>query len=245
MFGNLTTNGLEKTEDRLGGFSVFDSDAYDAKIKVAYGGQADSGAKFVQLVADINGREYRETIYVTNRAGENFFLNKQDNTKKVPLPGFTIIDHICLATTGKSLAEQPIEDKVVQIYDYDAKKELPKSVPVLTELTGQNVTLGILKNLENKSEKRGNEYVATAETRDTNNIDKVFDTNSKMTVTEALNNETEAKFYAAWVQKNKGQTRDKREIKDGQAASAKSGSGSGSAPQASGSAAPRKSLFGG
>ena len=37
----------------------------------------------------------------------------------------------------------------------------------------------------------------------------------KLTVAEARNGAEEAKFWDAWESKNKGQTRDKREIKDG------------------------------
>ncbi|MFR7882301.1 MAG: hypothetical protein ACLU5J_13140 [Christensenellales bacterium] len=39
-------------------------------------------------------KPYTETIYITNKEGKNYFLNKQDPTKKVPLPGFTLIDDL-------------------------------------------------------------------------------------------------------------------------------------------------------
>ena len=240
LFGNLTTTGLEQQEDRLGGgFSKFETDAYDAKIKVAYAGQSDGGARNVTVVADIGGKEYSETIYITNKQGENFFLNKQDTTKKVALPGFTTINDICLVCTDEGALEfQPAEEKVVNIYDYELKRDVPKSVMVLTSLTGKDVTLGIQKILENKNEKKGNEYVPIADTRETNAIQKVFHAATKMTVLEAQQGATEAAFYPAWVDKNKGQTYDKRSIKDGQG-----GKTAGGAPQA-GATAPRTSLFG-
>lgn len=240
IFGNLTTEGLEQAEDRIGGFQPLDSDVYDATIKAMYAGQADSGARNITVIADIGGREYRETIYITNKKGENFFLNKNDNTKKVPLPGFTVIDHICLVTTGKPLAEQMTEDKVVKVYDREAAAEVPKSVPMLVEALGKPVSLGVIRQLENKSKKdsSGN-YVDTEETREVNFIDKVFDTESKMTVVEALNETESADFYIAWIERNKGNTRDKRTVKDGQGG--QSGR-PGAAPQAG--AKERKSLFG-
>lgn len=245
MFGDLTNDGLEETEDRLGGFAPFDTDIHTGTIKVAYAGAAASGARNVTLIVDVGGKEYRETIYITNKKGENFFLNKDDKTKKVPLPGFTTIDDICLVTTGKPLAEQGAEDKMVKVYDPEQKKEVPKSVPVLTELLGQVVSLAIVKTLENKSIKQGNEYVPTAETRLTNSIEKVFHTESRSTVAEARNNVEKPAFWDAWLERNKGKERDKRTIKDGAAgAPGRPGAVSAGAPQAAGGSSPRKSLFG-
>lgn len=248
LFSNLKSEGLEESQDRLGGYQPLDTDIYTGPIKVAYAGKAASGAQSITLLLDLNGKEYRETIYITNKQGQNWFLNKDDKSKKVPLPGFTTIDDICLVTTGKPLAEQEAEDKVVKIYDPDQKKEMPKSVPVLTELTGKIVSLGIVKNLENKSEKNGNgEYVATAETRQTNTIEKVFHTETKMTVAEARAQKDSPEFWDAWLERNRHKDRDRREIKDGAGAPGKPSAGRQNAGPPSGNAqggAPRQSLFG-
>ena len=37
MFDSLTSEGLERTEDRVGGFSTLLTDIYKGKIKAAYG----------------------------------------------------------------------------------------------------------------------------------------------------------------------------------------------------------------
>lgn len=247
LFGDLKNDGLEETQDRLGGFSVLETDIYTGTVKMAYAGTSASGARNITLLFDHDGKEYRETIYITNKKGENFFINKDDKTKKVPLPGFTTIDDLCLATTGKPLCDQANEEKMVKVYDADAKKELPKSVPVLLDLLGQTVSLAITKTLENKNVKEGNDYVATAETRDTNTIDKVFHTETKMTIAEARQGAEVGTFWNAWLERNKGKTKDKRTIKDGAAgASGKPGKPQGGPPQAAGQQAPaRKSLFGG
>lgn len=244
IFGNLTNDGLEESQDRLGGFSPLETDVYTGVIKALYAGESSGGAMSVSLIAEMGGKEYRETFYVTNKKKQNFFYNKDDNTKKVPLPGFTIVDDICLITTGKPLAEQESEEKVINIYDYDQKKEMPKAVPMLTGVIGQKISLGIVKQLENKNAKQGDEYVATAETREINVVDKVFHPELKLTVAEARNgvDAADAKFQDAWVERNKGQTRDKRTIKEG-AGNTGAPPKSGAAPTA-GNAAPRKSLFG-
>jgi hypothetical protein len=246
IFGGLSSQGLEETQDRLGGFQVWDTDAYDATIKLAYAGQSSGGARSMSFVFDMpGGREYRETIYVTNRKGENFFLNKDDNTKKVPLPGWTIFEDICLVTVDKEPKDLNFEEKVVNLYDYDQKKEVPTSVQVAVELIGQKVTLGIGKVLENKNVKEGDKYVPTADTREVNVIEKVFHTESKGTVVEARSKQEPGSFYAKWVERNKGNVRDKREIKDGAGGNAGRPGASSGPPQAGAAQAPKKSLFGG
>lgn len=243
MFANATNEGLEESTDRLGGFSPIETDAYPTKIKIAYAGKSAGGANNISFVFELEGgREYRETVYYTNKKGENFFLNKDDKTKKVPLPGFNTVDDICLVATGQPLSEQDTEEKMVQIWDNDAKKEVPKSVPVLTGLVGQTVGLAINNSLVNKNQKVGNEYVPTAETKNENTIDKVFDIESQMTVAEAREGR-DAGFIAAWVEKNKGNVRDKRTYSDNDNQSGRAGRPAGGAP-AAGAPAAGKSLFG-
>src|SRR5690606_30550208 len=113
-----------------------------------------SNAQSVTLIAQTeDGTEYRETFWVTNRNQENFYLDKNDKTKKIPLPGFTVVDDLCLVTTNKPLSEQVGEEKVINVYDPEAKKELPKAVPMLVDLIGKKVYLGIIKELRNKQTK--------------------------------------------------------------------------------------------
>jgi hypothetical protein len=241
IFSGLTTEGLEETEDRLGGYTVYPSAIYNAVIKMAYAGKAASGAHFVTFEFDLgNSQTYRETCYFTNKKGENFWIN--ESKKKVPLPGFTMIDDICLLTTEQPLASQNTEDKMVKVYDSEAKKEVPKSVPVLMDLIGKPISLGILKQLESKNAKNAaGEYVATGETRDTNIIDKAFHTDTKLTVVEARAGKDAGEFWDKWLEKNKDVVRDRR---------AKTGGASGGAgrpvggPPVAGGGTERKSLFG-
>ncbi len=251
FFSKLKSEGLEESQDRLGGYAAKETDIYTGKIKMAYAGKAKSGAQSVTIIQDQNGSEYRETIYVTNKKGENWFANKDDPSKRVPLPGFTIMDDICMVTVGCSLAEIETEEKMVKIYDPDQKKELPKAVQVLTPLLGQEVSLGIRKILENKTKKEGDEYVATSEERTTNVIEKVFHTETKMTVAEGRQGLDAGVFWDAWLEKNKGQVQDKRTIKDGvQGAPTAGRTGTGAPPKAANqggapaAAQARKSLFG-
>jgi hypothetical protein len=245
LFANLNNTGLEESQDRLGGYQPLNTDIYTGQIKAAYAGKSAGGAQSVSLIVAIGDQEYRETLYITNRKGENFYVK---DGKKIPLPDFTTIDDICLVTSGKPLSEQPCEDKVIKLYDKDAKKELPKTVPMLTELIGLDVTLGILRQTVNKTEKVGEEYVPVADgsTRDQNVIDKVFHTGTKMTVVEARQGAEEAKFHDSWKERNAGKTQDRRELKEGgaQVGAPKRPGAPATAPQAGTAGAPRKSLFG-
>lgn len=208
MFGKLTTDNLEKAEDRLGGgYSPRETDIYTFKINAAYAGQSSGGAMSVSLICQDDIGEFRETLYITNKSGENFFTK---DGKKIPLPGFTIINDLCLIVTGEPLANQEPEDKVINVYDFDAGKEVPTSVPMIMPLIGAEVSLAIQKVIEDKNVKNANgEYVPSGETREVNNIVKVFHTETKMTVAEALDGADEAKFWDLWLEKNKGKTYNK------------------------------------
>ena len=241
IFSNMKSEGLEQSQDRLGGFQAFESDIYTGTIKALYAGESKGGAVSVTLLLAIaDGKEYRETFYITNKNKENFFVNKGTG-KRSPLPGFTVVNDICLIATGKELHELETEEKVIKVWDSDAKAEVPKSVPMITEALGQKISVGVLKQLENKTEKQGDDYVALPETRETNIVDKVFHPDFKVTVVEARQGKKNGEFWDAWLKRNQGQTRDRRELKDGEA-SAKSGTPPKAAPAAS--TAPRKSLFG-
>ena len=244
LFKDMKSTGMEAATDRLGGFQAQETDIYQATIKNLYVTESSKGAMAVTLIADLGGdKEYRETFYISSgrEKGQKNYYEK--NGKKYPLPGFTVVNDLCLIATEKELCELEPEEKVVKIYDPEAKEEVNKSVPVITEALGKKVALGILKQLENKNEKDANDnYVATAETKETNVVDKVFHPDLKVTVSEARKGE-EATFWDAWLKRNQGQTRDRREIKDGE--SAPKGK-PGTPPKAGGAAAaPRKSLFGG
>jgi hypothetical protein len=242
MFGNLSTDGLEEAGDRLGG-GLLETRTYDGTVRLAYAGKSQSSAaQSVTAHIDIMGIEFRETYWVTNRDGTNSYADKRDATKKHPLPGYTMVDDLCLLTTGLPLSEQPAEEKVVKLWDYESKKEIPQNVQVLVDLIGKPITVAILKQTVDKQAKdsAGN-YVATGETRDENIADKFFHTDSRRTVTEVREGMEEAVFYGKWVEKNAGKTRNRSKGGEGKAGVP----GRPAAANAPGAAKPKaKSLFG-
>lgn len=248
-FQNLTNAGLEAAEDRLGGsFGALDTDVYTGTIKAAYAGKSDRGAHNVTAVFELNvdgkKREYRETIYVTNRDGENFYLDKADKDKKHPLPGFTTANDLALLTTGKGLNEQSFEERVINVYDFGQKREIPTKVPMAVDMVGKEVSLAIIRETKVKQVKdaAGN-YVdsPTGETRDENSIDKVFHADSGRTVSEVVRKLEKGEFIEQWREKNKGVTRDRTKGKGGAVGGVQSGI-PGQAPGTA--AAPTTNLFG-
>jgi hypothetical protein len=256
IFGKLSNEGLEEAQDRAGGGGFqHEADIYNSTVEMAYAGESAGGAMSVSFIFDLgDNRKHRETFYVTNKKKENFYLNKNDNTKKVPLPGFVSVDDICMATTEKSLAEQDTEEKIVKIWDFDAKAEVPKSVPVLVDVIGKPVSIALLKILRNKREQASNgDYVDVAGDVTENQVDKVFHTESRMTMVEARRDAAlidegkeplGAQFWDTWLTNNKGKVRDKRSIKDGGSGgtSGRPGGNAG-APTGGAPASERKSLF--
>lgn len=234
LFSNLTDNGLEASQDKLGGFQLLESGVYPAKIKAAYAGSSQSGAMNITVIADINSYEYRETIYITNKEGKNYYTTDKAPDKKQPLPGFTTINDLCLLACGKPLSEMETEDKVLNVYSAEAGKEVPTQVPVLMDLLNKEIVLGIIKEKRYKSVLKDGSYVDSDEIREQNVINKVFHAESHFTVNEILNKKDSPEFYEKWSAKNTGVTADRTKGKKPAV------SGSSAKPSAT---APRKSLF--
>ena len=235
---------MEAARDTLGGAPTFASDIYRGTVKMAYLDKWGSGAMYVALTLNLDGKDYQENITITNKAGECFYVK---NDKKYPLPGYSTIDDLCQVTVGAPLSEMDAhtEEKQVKVYDSEARAEVPKIKQVLVGLLGKEVAVAIQQSTETKMDKDadGKYTVPTAETRTSNSIEKVFEPESMLTVVEATNGLTAGEFHKAWSEKNKGVTRDKT-VKGAPGAPAGAAPGK-VAPQA-GAAAPagRKPLFG-
>jgi len=242
MFENIEKDleGVEEQQDRLGGGSfTVNSGIYPAKVKLAYvTDAAESKAKAMNLVLEIDGKEIRERIWMTNREGKPTY---QKEGKTFMLPGFETINDLCYVTTGHPFSEQKIEEKVIKVYDFNAKAEVEKALPVVTTILGLNLLAAVLLVRENKTEKGSDgKYEKIAETRDFNEFDKFFHTETRKTVVELKRGgdmKEEDMFINLWSAKNTGELRDRSENVAG-AAPVK-----GSAGSAGGGSSGTKSLF--
>lgn len=242
MFSNLTTDNIEKAEDRVGGSAPkLSSGIYDATVKIAYVGDSQrSDAKSVNLHLDINGTEVREQVWVTNGQGQNFYVAKDGSGKHMPLPGFTMINDLCLLTTEQELSAQDTEEKVVKLWNREERAEKNTRVPCLTELHGKSVKVALLRKIVNKRVRTDSgEYKPTSETVTLNTVDKFLYSDDGRTVLEIQNGVKTAEFAEAWMTRNDGKDRDES-VKTETAGT--SGTGRPGAPASGGSAASK--LFG-
>jgi len=233
---------LEKDEDRLSTSGILDSDIYDFKIEMAYLTKSKGGAMAVNLVLkQSNGHVFKPTIYISSgdAKGNSFTYTDKKTGEMHPLPGFSQINTLCELAIDKGLKdlEEP-EKKTIGIWNYDAKKEMPTEVPVLMELLNSEITAGVLKIIEDKRAKNDvGDYVPTGETREINEIDKLFRTEGRLSSAEIIAGNTQGEFASKWADKNAGKTRNKS---SGSTAS----SGTAGAPVASEAPTTTKKLFG-
>lgn len=230
-------NVVETTEDRVGGGSfVIDSGAYEAKIEKAYlVNSSSSKAVGIRLEAMLsNGKRFRDTIYVTNGAGENTYVNKEG--KPAYLPGFETMSNVALVTVGKELADLTPEDKVVEIYNAELKRNAPTTVKMLMELVGADIVLGIAKTKSFKQVKNAttNKYENTSEVVEGNELVNVFNI-AGFTALELKAKATEVDFINKFIEVYKADY-----VKDTTKKAATAGSTSGGV-----TTPPVKSLFGG
>ena len=246
LFAGLgVTQDMEETEDRIGGGrKYFDTDVYEnIDIKLAFTGKSDSGARYVTVIASIEGEEYEETIYITNSKGENFFMREG---KKNQMPGFVTINELCLTVTGEELENQETEERQIEVWSYEDKKKVRQARDVLTDLTGAKATLALRKAIEPKQKKNDatGKYEDTAEDRTINEIVKSFHPETRATVGEIRkaakdDKSVEAKFIDEWREKWKGSTYNKRKGSNGNALS----DSSKGAPAKAMAEKPKSSLF--
>lgn len=200
--GNLFTNaanelaGSEPEKDVLGGRVLLPTGVYEGTLDVVYITKSQGGASAFNLVIDIGGKKIRETVYVTNRAGGVTYTK---DGKKFPLPGYSLINALTKLTVGKEIPQLEFEKKLVKVYDYAQRKEVPTEVDVAVELIGQPVKLGIELRRENKNVKdQAGNYVPTAEIREFNTVTRVFHTQTNQTAAE-YNAQAPAEFMDMWV----------------------------------------------
>lgn len=218
---NLTvpTNVVAAT-DSVGEVFLLDSGVHNLKIDTAYFGESRNGAISVNITFKGTGSTLRQTFYITSgKAKGQKTTYKDRNGAEHFLPGYTTVNDIGLLTVNKGIPDLDTEDKMVNIFDYSLRKEVPTKVPMIMDLLGKNITLGVIKQTVNKNVKNGEgkyvpsvstiEGVTTFDTRDENEIDKVFRTSDHMTTAEVQTKETVATFMNDWKIKWEGKIRNR------------------------------------
>ena len=222
MFNTLTTDDSIKSQgDTLGGSRnvVLDSALYNMTVKLAYASYSAQKALAVNLVLETeDGKDLKQQVWITSNETKgclNYYMAKDPKTGQMTvkkyLPGFELINALCLMTLNKPLRDVGTEEKTIMLYDFEQRKEVPTAVPMITELLGKKITAGVIKQLVNKRAKDPGtgKYVSITETKEENEIDKFFHFPSGLTVTEAKAKATEPVFKQKWAEKWTGQISDR------------------------------------
>lgn len=225
LMNNLKTKkNIATDEDRIGGgFQLFDTGLAAGVIKYAYISVAKSGAMALNVQVDADGKSHSQTEYMTSgeeKGCSNTYTDKDGNEKY--LPGFIFANSLALLATAEEIADLDIEEKVIKLYSYEEKKEVPTKVNMIMDLVGKDVKFLIEKQLVDKRVKNDEgKYVASGETREQNAIVKWVRPRDNMTVTEIQAEAEEAVHVETWLEKFKGEVINR--AKDAEKSGAKSG----------------------
>ena len=242
MLANLTTDSsIADEKDSIGGGGVLESGVYAAKIAMAYLSKASSGALGLVLTLKTEGgKDVKQTLWMTSGEAKGCKNYYEKDGEKHYLPGFLHANSLALLTVGKEISQLETETKVVNVYSAEAKAEVPTKVEVLMDLLNQDIVVGLIKQTVDKTKKNESTgaYEATGETRDENDIDKLFRARDKMTTAEIRAQAESATFVETWSAKWTGQTKNKAKGAAGTAGAPKAAAGAPAAAKK-----PTTSLF--
>lgn len=242
LFQNFGTDGtIQDEKDVLGGggFKAIPSNTYDFTVKLAYVTIAKSKATGIVLELETEaGEKLKVTEWVSSGEAKGCKNYYEKDGQKYYLPGFNNINAVCLLTVGKELKDMDTETKQIPLWNSEAKAEVPTKTQVLVDLHGQAITMGVLREIHNKTKWNAetNEREIVEGTVEQNVINKVFRTKDRKTVAEIRAEAEDAVFYDQWKEKNEGKDVDKTKA-------AGTATGTSGAPKAATSAKPKTSLF--
>ena len=213
LLKGLTSDAsIAPERDSVGGGGVLESGLYNSTISLAYLTKSAGGAVGLVLQAKTDkGRDLRQTLWMTSgtaKGGNNYYVDKDG--QKQYLPGYNLANSLSLLAAGKEINELETETKVVNVYSYEAKAEVPTKVEMITELLGKEIIVGVIKQVVDKTAKNdAGVYMPTGETREENEVDKFFRARDRMTTAEIRAQVDEATFIDSWDAKWAGKVRER------------------------------------
>ena len=193
--------------DTVGGFTPMPSDIHTMDIEFAFVEEsATTGSIAVTLMLANADHSLKSIQYIVSRKDKgntNTYTNKDGDV--FHLPGFVVVNDITLLTTGKELSELETAKKQVMLFSWDEQKEVSMEKEVITELTGKRIAIGTILKLEDN-------YNNPTKQRSIPEIDKVFEADTLLTVTEKDSGEAKGIFHNNWLKTNKGKVVDERKL---------------------------------
>ncbi|AUR97294.1 hypothetical protein NVP1238A_45 [Vibrio phage 1.238.A._10N.261.52.F10] len=206
---------LEKDTDVLSTGGPLTTNVYPLTAKYMYLDKTEKGALMAYGEFETEtGRSVRFSECLGSKKSGTFKTTYTDKRsgKEKPLPGYTKLLHLAhaMGIQVKDLSGLTAEPKILKLYDYDAKKELPQEKKVITDFTGKAIQAAIYNQVETKMAKdgNGNYTVPTAEERTLNTFEKWFTADGR-TIEEVASGD-EASFKELWLTAHKDKVRDKR-----------------------------------
>ena len=244
LLANLTSDStIADEKDSVGGGGPLDSGIYNCTVSMAYVTKSQGGAMGLVLTLKTDsGKDVRQTFWMTSGTAKGAKNYYEKDGEKFYLPGFNHANSLALLTTGKEISQLDTETKVVKVYSAEAKAEVPTKVEVPMDLLNKEIIVGLIKQTVDKTKKNESTgvYEPTGETRDENELDKLFRARDRMTTAEIRAQAEEATFYKTWESKFAGTVRNKAKGAAG-TAGAPAGAGAAGAPAAA--KKPTTSLF--
>lgn len=195
----------ERAPSSNSGSWLLDTGVYPMTVELAFLEKSSGGALALNL--HLKSLEFkthvRQKIWVTSgdkKGNKNYYVDSEG--KKRLLPGMIQANELANILTGKDLGDLDPEEKVANLWSYDAKEEVPTKIQAITEMIGENLMVAIVKIIENKRTQNGaGEWVPTNEKREYNEVSKFFYEDG-LTLAEKNAGETETKYLDAWKQKH-------------------------------------------
>ena len=228
LFTNLKTDGVkvEKPVEAVStgkSFGVVETGVYDCIITNAYvtvskpneRTGSKGGAMAFNFELETTDKEViNQTIYVSSGLAKGQKSTYEKDGKTYFLPGYIMVNDIVNLLTGADLTELDTDDGLVEVYSFEAKARVKETFPIVTEIINKRIKLAIQKVVEDKYGS------TTGETRELNEIIKAFDAEDEVTFAEAQAGKSG--FMAKWLERNKGQIKDKTKAQSGAVAPAAS-----------------------
>jgi len=237
-------------KDSVGGFARIDkSDIYNLTIEVAYLETTPTGTMNVHVHFKTDqGANLRERYCVagTSAKGNKNYTLDPATGKKRPFRGMAMVNDLSLLTVGVDISELDPEEKMVKLYDFTARAEVPTKVQMFTALVGKQVKAGIQLSIEDKTgpcPSGSGKWVNTGDSYNATNVTKFFRTRDDMSVVEISAEATEANFIDVWIGKHQGTTPNNAKGIDGKPATPPQTKGASASSAPAESDGKVKSLF--
>jgi hypothetical protein len=199
IFDNLEqTNDAKQQAEKVGGNYITKTGKYDGIVKMAYAVPSKSSDSIgIRVIVDTKDGEIQETVYISYQDGKTYKVN--DKGEKIENFGFTKMKRLNFLLTGNNGIPNT-EKKTIKVYDFDAGKDVPKEMDVITEWLNKPISVLAVAVKEFKQKNVNGTYVDTDEVKNRMDIKAYVDFETGQTATEKENGE-DAEYLTKWLDK--------------------------------------------